>query len=392
MTVEKITENKDRYMDLLVLGDAKENRIHEYLDSGDMFLLSDDHVVFTVCVVVKQEKGRVVLKNLATSPWERGHGYGTYMLNYICEYYSPDYDYLYVESKNEKQSLNFYHKLGFETVHMVEDENMVCLRKHLDQKFDKERVVNLAAEAGRILLQNGGEIFRVQETITYICNRFHLDSVDTFTISHGIFLTAGSGTELYTRVKEVPSSTTNLEVVSQVNQLSREISEGKVSIDEAEKRLKEIDKIPPKRAYIRVLSATVASGAFGLLLGATFMESILAGLIGGFVYACVLVGRRGNLPKILLDIMGGALITALAILAKQIGIFSAVRTSGIISGAIMPLIPGMAFVTAIREIAGGDFLSGTVRMIDAMLVFVYIAVGVGLVLSVCRNLFGGILL
>ena len=43
----------------------------------------------------------------------------------------------------------------------------------------------------------------------------------------------------------------------------------------------------------------------------------------------------------------------------------------------MPLVPGLPFVNAIREIADNDFLSGTVRMIDALLVFVYIAVGVG---------------
>ncbi len=392
MTVERITEDKERYMDLLELGDAKENRIHEYLEQGDMFLLSDDNVPFTVCVVQKQDGGRVVLKNLATSPWERGHGYGTYMLNYVCEYYSPDYDYLYVESKNEKQSLEFYHKHGFVTVHMVEDDNMVCLRKLLDQEYDKERVVNLAAEAGRILLKNGGEISRVDETIKYICNRFHLDKVDVFTIGQGIFLTAGSGTELYTRVEDVPFSNTNLEIVSEVNQLSREISEGQVTIEEAEKRLKKIDKIPPKRGYVRVLWAAIASGAFGLLLGASILEGFLTGVIGGFVYACVLLARRGNLPKILVNICGGALITALAILAQQIKIFSFVQTSCIISGAIMPLIPGMAFITAIREIAGGDFLSGTVRMIDAMLVFVYIAVGVGLVLSAFQNLMGGMLI
>lgn len=37
-------------------------------------------------------------------------------------------------------------------------------------------------------------------------------------------------------------------------------------------------------------------------------------------------------------------------------------------GAIMPMIPGVAFVNAIRDIADTDFLSGLVRMIDALLV------------------------
>ena len=63
-----------------------------------------------------------------------------------------------------------------------------------------------------------------------------------------------------------------------------------------------------------------------------------------------------------------------------------------IIGALMPLVPGLAFVNAIRDIADSDFLSGTVRMIDAILVFVYIAIGVGVTLSIYNNMFGGLLL
>ena len=50
----------------------------------------------------------------------------------------------------------------------------------------------------------------------------------------------------------------------------------------------------------------------------------------------------------------------------------------------MPLVPGMGFVNAIRDIADSDFLSGTVRMIDALLVFVYIAIGVGITLGIMQ--------
>ena len=48
-------------------------------------------------------------------------------------------------------------------------------------------------------------------------------------------------------------------------------------------------------------------------------------------------------------------------------------------------------VNAIRDIADTDFLSGLVRMIDALLVFVYIAIGVGVTLSIYNTMMGGIL-
>lgn len=59
-----------------------------------------------------------------------------------------------------------------------------------------------------------------------------------------------------------------------------------------------------------------------------------------------------------------------------------------IVGAIIPLIPGVPFTNGVRDIARGDYISGPVRLLDAMLTFLCIAVGVGVALSACRQLGG----
>ena len=51
----------------------------------------------------------------------------------------------------------------------------------------------------------------------------------------------------------------------------------------------------------------------------------------------------------------------------------------IIIGSIIRLVPGIALTTSIRDFLGGDYLSGTIRMIDAFLVGGCIAIGVGAV-------------
>ena len=80
----------------------------------------------------------------------------------------------------------------------------------------------------------------------------------------------------------------------------------------------------------------------------------------------------------------------MAVLATRAPGLSFLRLEGMIIGAIMPLISGVAFVNAIREIADSDFLSGTVRMIDALLGFAYIAIGVGVTLAGYHNIIGGV--
>ena len=325
----------------------------------------------------------------------------------MCEKYSYQCDTMYVGTGNTEKTIRFYQHCGFVHSHIVPgfftanyrepiwDEgvlltDMIYLKKDLKTEADPKKVLDLALEAGRILLKNGGEIFRVEETIKYICGRFHVDDVDTFTLSHAIIVSIKIGDgDTYTRVKHIPLSSSHLGIVAEVNALSREISAGLVGIDEAFERLKEIEKIPPTKGYLQILAAGMGSGCFGFLLGAGVTDSMAAFLIGCFLYVWVLASKRLRISKIIVNIVGGALITFLALLFRHF-FPSVLHLDGMIISGIMPLVPGMAFTNAIRDIADSDFLSGTVRMIDALLVFVYIAIGVGFTLGAYTNIMGGV--
>lgn len=163
-------------------------------------------------------------------------------------------------------------------------------------------------------------------------------------------------------------------------------------MEEASKRLKEIEKMPQQKGYFQILAAGLSSGCYGYLLGANLLESVMAFFIGCFLYIWVLIAQRHKMSKMIVNIVGGAIMTALAIVILRIPGLHGIQLGGMIVGAIMPLVPGLAFVNAIRDIADSDFLSGTVRMIDALLVFVYIAIGVGLTLSIYNNMGGGLVL
>ena len=408
MDIERITDKKRDYMEMLLLADPQESMIDRYLDQGEMYVLYDHGRAVTAAVVADLGGGKCELKNISTIPEEQRKGYGRYMIHFLCEHYSGRYDLMYVGTGNSPDTLGFYHACGFVNSHIVANffvdnyeepiyENgirltdMIYLKKKLDSELDVKKVVDLAVEAGRILLKNGAEIFRVEETMDRICKRFHVDYVDSFTLSHAIFITAEKGmNEVYTKVKNVPLSGAHLGIVTEVNALSREISAGKIGIDEAWEKLRAIEQIPPKKGYFQVLAAGVGSAAFGYLLGASVNESLVAFGIGCLLYLWVLFAKKLHMSKIIVNIVGGALITLLAVLALHVPALGVARLDGMIVGAIMPLVPGLAFTNAIRDIANSDFLSGTVRMIDALMVLVYIAIGVGTMLSIYNNMIGGI--
>lgn len=111
----------------------------------------------------------------------------------------------------------------------------------------EREVVETAMEAGHILLENGAEIFRVEETINRVCRHYGVESCNAFVLSNGIFVTAGSvREEIFAKVQHIPVSGSHLNRVAAVNQLSREIAQGQYTIGEVRQRLEEIRRMPGK--------------------------------------------------------------------------------------------------------------------------------------------------
>ena len=90
---------------------------------------------------------------------------------------------------------------------------------------------------------------------------------------------------------------------------------------------------------------------------------------------------RGRLSKIAANASGGALVMALTLLFYRIGFGHHLDLMSV--GALLPLIPGVAFTNSIRDFADQDYISGSVRLLDTMIVIFSIALGVGLVMMWC---------
>ena len=260
----------------------------------------------------------------------------------------------------------------------------------MDKLEDSHKVLQLALDAGTVLLSNGAEIWRVEDTISHICRAYQVEDVDAFILSNAIFITGNNEKEaVFAKVKHIPLSGVHLGIVTEVNDLSREISAGKYTVAEANERLDEIKSHTPKHPIYRAVASGIGAGCFCYILQASITESLLTVIIGTLVLLFSFWAERHHFPKLVRNILGGGIIALLALMAAHIPFLYQVRVDKMIIGAIMPLIPGVAFVNSIREIANTDFLSGTVRMLDTIMVFMYIAIGASPVLSIYHNLMGG---
>jgi len=120
MRIEKFTENKKQFLDLLLLADEQENMIDKYLPNGDLFALFDDDLK-SVCVVVPKNNETCELKNIATCEKYQGKGYGRALINFISDFYQNDYKTMLVGTGETPGILSFYEGCGFEKSHRVKN-------------------------------------------------------------------------------------------------------------------------------------------------------------------------------------------------------------------------------------------------------------------------------
>lgn len=245
--------------------------------------------------------------------------------------------------------------------------------------------MDLAVQAGCVLLENGAEIFRVEETMNRICRHYGIESESAFVLSNGIFITSGNAQEkFFAKVQQVPVSGSRLDKVVAVNQLSREIEQGTYTVREAAAKLERIRQMPGKSNRSLILASAVASAAFCYLFGGNLRDSLAAFMSGLVLYLYVLFIANPHLSKIAGKIGGGLTV------ALTCGLLCAVRIGQhpdfMMIGSIMPLVPGVAFTNAIRDMADEDYLSGSVRLLDALLSFLCIALGVGIGIFILRQI------
>lgn len=247
-------------------------------------------------------------------------------------------------------------------------------------------VLEAASIAGHILLENGAEISRVEDTMARIASHYGVDSGHFFVLSNGIFTTGPFGR--YANVEFIPIHSIQLSKVVAVNQLSYEIAAGKHTLSEARERLESIRNSPAKPAWEQIAGSAFGAAGFCAVFGGGFMDCAADLVIGALLYVfCLYVSC--SFSKIVEGISNALVATILCLASYRLGFGDSL--SNIIIGAVMPLIPGVPFVNGVRDMANSDYIAGITRLTDAMLGFICIALGVSISFIADGLAFGGMI-
>ena len=210
-----------------------------------------------------------------------------------------------------------------------------------------KEILTLAVEIGDAMLRNGGEIYRVEDTVMHILRAYEIEDYDVYVLSNGIFASANENKDdACSMIRHVPLGKTHLGRIAALNQLSREICSHECSLVDS---------------WDQILFCGLGSASFCYLFCGTPLDAFFAFFIGLLLQLFLNTAKKHPMSSFIVNILGSALVTVCSLILLSIGL--PIMQDKIVIGDIMPLVPGIALTTSIRDFFNGDYLSGTIHML-----------------------------
>ena len=250
---------------------------------------------------------------------------------------------------------------------------------------DYDKLLTLGTDLGRLLMASGAEIFRVEESVNRLMSAYGLEP-QVFAIPNCLIvsLTTPRGHPI-TRMYRIPAHGTDIELLERCNQLCRQLCQAPPPVEEAQAL---VDALPRRRTYpagVVLTGHVMAASFFALFLGGGLEDGFAAAFSGLAVSLLMLYGQRLTGSNLFFrTAVSAAAASGLALMLVRAGVGNSVEAVTI--GPLMLLVPGMALTNAMREIMGGDIISGVNRTAEVLLVAAAIALGSALPVLVARSL------
>ncbi|MCD8904613.1 threonine/serine exporter family protein [Staphylococcus chromogenes] len=245
--------------------------------------------------------------------------------------------------------------------------------------IDENKVLDVVLLAGKVLLESGAETYRVEDTMGRIAASFGLDDTYAFVTSTAIMFSLNDRTN--TRLVRVRERTTDLEKIAIANNVSRKISQNKITLDEAKTELIHLEQASLQFSFIvKFLSAAIASGFFLFMFGGVAHDFIYAVMAGAGAFLTFDLVQRYIQIKFFSEFISSMVVIAVAATFTKLGM--TVNQDIITIAGVMPLVPGILITNAIRDLMAGELLAGMSRGVEAALTAFAIGAGVAVVLII----------
>ena len=222
----------------------------------------------------------------------------------------------------------------------------------------KEKILDAACKLGRNILENGGEIYRVEEAVNFFLEAYGIVGAQIFTLQSCVIVTfKDENDKPVTQLERIKSSGYNLDKLAKFNDLCRRACREKYPVEQVMQEIETIRSEKPYSFFVLLMAYGISSALFCLFWGGDVRDACVSFICGMAVKLCLDYISRVKTNIFFTNALASAVIAYIAIGFVHTGF--AHHYDKIIIGAIMMLVPGIALTNIMRDIIAGDIITGT---------------------------------
>lgn len=249
---------------------------------------------------------------------------------------------------------------------------------------DINKILEITSRAGAMMLKNGAEVYRVEDTIERIIRAFYdARDIDVFATFNAMMYSFNIDGKTYANVKRVKNRGNNLVVVDKVNTFSRNFCNHELSLDQALDELDNIRDTSKIKKNISIIGAVLASTAFPILVNSktpNFLDLPVTFLVSLLTYILFIKLEKKMYGYFIENFIAGLLVSSFTILISKFVV--GFNSANVIVSSMMPYVPGFTLTNSIRDIMSGDSTSGLVGISMSLFVSLALAIGVAVPLTI----------
>lgn len=236
-----------------------------------------------------------------------------------------------------------------------------------------QRQVKFILRFGTALHSAGAPAHTLEATMQDMCQLLGIRG--TFISQPTVVIASFSnGTEEVTKVVRVEPMGVNLGKLTDLDQVSREVIENRISYEEGYQKLEDIlNAKEPFGKRIQLCYFLFSAVGFMVLFGGTWSDLIAAMLVGSLMGVMSILKPIGLAGQLFEAIVAVVAALASGLLAK---VFPELNVGVIIISSLIIFMPGIFITIAIAEIATNNLVSGTARMMGGVMILLKLTFGV----------------
>ncbi|MDF2178628.1 threonine/serine exporter family protein [Aliiglaciecola sp. CAU 1673] len=251
------------------------------------------------------------------------------------------------------------------------------------------RIRKFIVKLGKMLHKYGTPAFRLEAHLQEVAEYLGVNASFIATPTALTFVIwSDKHEDEYNHAARVQPGELDLGSLSRTDELVNKLLADELTLYEADAVLDEIDAMP--NPYGKVVTGGaffVSTGAFAMLMGASWNDVLWSALIGLVVYFWVLWAAQSKRVTHMLE---PAVATVAGLLACAISSYVDPSTNIrlVVLSSIIVFIPGLALALGLAELSARHLVSGTARVMDAIMLLFKLYFGAFLGIALGFAMFG----